>query len=335
VECKGGSICEHGKRRARCKDCKGGSICIHKTLESRCKECNGSGLCIHQKRKDYCKECKVSACICEHGERKSRCKECGGSEVCPHQKLKINCIECDTSGNICEHQKIKSQCPDCDGSKICIHKKRVHMCVDCDGSYICPHQLQKNSCVTCTPENACQHCKFICILTSKWKPYCFRCYCVLHPDANIPRAFKLKEHYVRDALKDEYKETITMVFDKKVEGGCSQLRPDILMDFGTHCIIVEIDENQHRNYSCEEKRMNILYEDVGFRKLIFIRFNPDGYSIGKKKYKSPFSYTEGGVISIQRAEMTRRMAELILKINELKDKEPHEEMRVEYLFYSG
>jgi hypothetical protein len=126
-----------------------------------------------------------------------------------------------------------------------------------------------------------------------------------------------------------------MVFDKKIDGGCSKLRPDILMDFGSHCVIVEIDENQHGNYSCEEKRMVTLYEDIGFRKIVFLRFNPDGYTVGKLKYKSPFKYTQTGAISINKEEMGRRMAELIVVINRFKANEPIEQITVEYLFYSG
>ena len=317
IQCNGGSICDHNKRRSRCADCHGGSICGHNRLRSRCIDCNGSSICPHKRRKDHCTECALSTAICEHKNRKSRCRECDGIECCPHNKLKVNCIECDTSGNMCEHGKIKSQCAICHGSKMCIHDKRKH------------------SCVVCTPSSGCQHCKLISIIGSKWKPYCFRCYCVLHPDAEIPRAYKLKEHYVRDALKEEFKDSITMVFDKKVDGGCSRLRPDILLDFGSHCIIVEIDERQHVNYSCEEKRMVTLYEDIGFRKIVFLRFNPDGYTFGKKTYKSPFSYTATGAISIDRGEMSRRILELVERIKTNKAAEPSEQIVVEYLFYDA
>ena len=312
-ECKGGSICPHNKRRTRCTECNGGSICIHKKLRSRCAECGGNDLCIHKIRKDRCIECKLSKSICEHNLRKSRCADCNGTEICLHGNNKYCCVECD-SKHICIHKKLKSQCADCKGSKICEHQKR------------------KETCIICTPSSACQHCKAISIIGSRFKPYCFRCYCVLHPDISLPRQYKLKEHYVRDALKEEYKETITIIFDKPVQDGCSKYRPDIFMDFGTHCIVIEIDERRHVNYSCEEKRMITLYEDIGFRKIVFLRFNPDGYKVGTNTFCSPFGYTPTGLIKIDNAEMSRRIAELVIQINENRP-EPVEQITINYLFY--
>jgi hypothetical protein len=333
VECKGGSICEHSKRRSRCIECQGGSICPHKQLKSRCVECNGNALCIHKKRKEYCIECATSECICEHQKRKSRCTECQGTEICPHGNNKYFCIECDGK-DICEHKKVKNQCVECDGTRICEHKKRKSICVECNGAYICEHKKQRNQCIICTPDSGCQHCKSIGILSSRWKPYCFRCYCVLNPNAIIPRQFKLKEHYVMDALKDHYKDTLTLIFDKTIEGGCSKHRPDLFIDFGTHCLIIEIDENQHTNYICEQKRMIALYEDNGFRKIVFIRFNPDGYKESSHKYTSPFEYTPSGMIRINKEEMTRRIARLVDQIDAVKE-EPIEPLTIHYLFFTS
>jgi hypothetical protein len=123
-----------------------------------------------------------------------------------------------------------------------------------------------------------------------------------------------------------------MIFDKPIEGGCSKHRPDIFIDFGSHCIIIEIDENRHVSYTCEEKRMAALYEDIGFRKVVFLRFNPDGYTVGIQKYVSPFGYTPTGIIKINEAEMVRRIAELVDKINTFKV-ESKEKIVCEYLFY--
>jgi len=155
----------------------------------------------------------------------------------------------------------------------------------------------------------------------------------LHPDVKIPRQFKLKEHYVMDALREHYKDTLTMTFDKMIEGGCCKHRPDLFIDFGSHCLIIEIDENQHANYICEQKRMIALYEAIGFRKVVFIRFNPDGYREGTQKYKSPFGYTPTGMISINKEEMVRRIARLVEQIDAVKE-EPHEPLTIHYLFFT-
>ena len=50
-------------------------------------------------------------------------------------------------------------------------------------------------------------------------------------------------------------------------------------------IIVEIDEYQHENitYSCENKRIMEISQDLGHRPIIFIRFNPDEYLLNGLK----------------------------------------------------
>ena len=45
----------------------------------------------------------------------------------------------------------------------------------------------------------------------------------------------------------------------------------------THCVIVEIDEHQHRGYedACECARINKIVNGIGGKSIIFIRYNPD------------------------------------------------------------
>ena len=314
MECHGSSICDHNKRRSRCKICKGSSICPHQKLKSRCVDCGGHELCHHKIRREVCIECNGNQ-ICPHQLRKSRCVECGGSEICIHGNNKHNCITCHGK-NVCEHSKLRYQCIDCHGNRTCIHDKRT------------------SACITCTPSSACQHCKAISIIGSQWKPYCFRCYCVLHPDAVIPRKYKLKEHHVVDYLKCHFQDTFTMRFDKIVEGGCSRRRPDVFIDFGSHCLVIEIDENRHIHYTCEEKRMVELYEDIGFRKIVFLRLNPDQYKDGNGKHPSPFRYTRAGILHLEETEFDRRMRHVIDRIR-VHQHEPSEPITIEYLFYGS
>lgn len=94
-------------------------------------------------------------------------------------------------------------------------------------------------------------------------------------------------------LKKKYPE-FTWICDKKIEDGCSRKRPDLLADFGTHIIIIEIDENKHSTYdcSCENKRLMMISQDVNHRPIIFIRFNPDGY-VDKDGKKIKTCWKEG------------------------------------------
>lgn len=82
---------------------------------------------------------------------------------------------------------------------------------------------------------------------------------------------------MRDHVRATFPD-VTWVCDKIVSDGCSRKRPDLLVDLGSHVVIVEIDESQHKGYSCETKRQMQLFLDVGCRPLVFVRFNPDGYT---------------------------------------------------------
>jgi hypothetical protein len=58
--------------------------------------------------------------------------------------------------------------------------------------------------------------------------------------------------------------------------GCSKKRPDFVIDAGTHKVVLEVDEYQHKKgeYNCEVKRMRDITQALGIPTL-FIRYNPD------------------------------------------------------------
>jgi len=62
-------------------------------------------------------------------------------------------------------------------------------------------------------------------------------------------------------------------------------RPDFLFDCGTHFVVLEVDEHQHRGktYECDRKRMYEIFASLGLP-TIFIRYNPDEYKVDRKKY---------------------------------------------------
>jgi hypothetical protein len=68
--------------------------------------------------------------------------------------------------------------------------------------------------------------------------------------------------------------------DKIIDGGiCGLERPDRVYDFGDKIIILECDEEQHRNRNCtcEQTRMVNIGQSFGGVPVYFIRFNPDDY----------------------------------------------------------
>ena len=99
--------------------------------------------------------------------------------------------------------------------------------------------------------------------SKKYKDLCLRCYIQIYPNEPITRNYKTKEHEVVSFIRNEFI-THNWIADKRVNGGCSKRRPDLLLDLGHQVIIVEIDENQHIDYdsSCEDKRIMELSQDV-------------------------------------------------------------------------
>jgi hypothetical protein len=97
-------------------------------------------------------------------------------------------------------------------------------------------------------------------------------------DKPLMRNYKTKEKCVVDAITAKFP-NFTWIADKRVQDGCSRRRPDLLLDMGSHIIIVEVDENKHTDYdcSCENKRLMELSQDLDHRPVVFIRFNPDDY----------------------------------------------------------
>jgi hypothetical protein len=113
----------------------------------------------------------------------------------------------------------------------------------------------------------------------KYNGYCLPCCIQVHPEIKVSRNYKTKENDVVERIKETFP-NFTWIADKRIQDGCSKRRPDLLLDMGSHIIIVEIDENQHTDYdcSCEHKRLMELSQDLHHRPIVFIRFNPDDYT---------------------------------------------------------
>jgi len=131
-----------------------------------------------------------------------------------------------------------------------------------------------------------------------------------------------------EALKNNYPD-IKLIFDKKIDGGCSAKRPDVRIECLTHTIIVECDENKHQGYSCEDKRMMEIFQDLGNRPLVMIRFNPDKYCDNSGCFK----LTKTCGLSLIKKEWNKRIEKLLETVNFSINNIPEKEVTVEYLFY--
>ena len=339
-ECGGSALCKHNKRKEICKECSGSQICEHGKVKQRCKECGGSALCKHNKRKEYCKECGGSA-FCKHNKRKEHCNECGGSGFCKHGKHKRICKECGGSA-ICKHGKNKHYCKDCGGKGICKHGKYKRNCKECGGSAICKHDKWKNNCKECGGHDCCKSewCEVVVGTNGKkkYEGYCLHCFMHLFPDKKVARNYKTKEKDVVDRVKETYPD-FDWIHDKKVQDGCSKRRPDLLLDLGSHIIIIEIDEYQHSGYdtSCENKRLMELSQDVHHRPIVFIRFNPDKYVDSEgNTIKSCWRLNKSGVMTIMKTkeeEWNQRIATLKETIQYWTDNMTDKTIEIAKLFY--
>ncbi len=336
-ECGGGSICKHGKIKYMCKECGGSGICEHGKRKSRCKECGGSDFCSHGKIKYRCKDCDGSG-ICEHGKNKRFCKECGGSAFCSHGTQKYRCKDCEGS-NICEHGKEKYICKECSGSGICEHGKHKSYCKQCRGSQICEHGKQKPYCKLCGGSALCKsHWCETYASNPKYDGFCLNCFIHLFPDKPNTRNYKTKEKDVVDRITQAFPD-FTWVADKRVQDGCSARRPDLLLDLGSHIIIVEVDENKHTDYdcSCENKRLMEISQDLQHRPVIFIRFNPDAYEdINGNYIESCWKLNKQGVICVpknKKSDWEERIAILKEKIQYWIDNPSEKTVEIIELFY--
>jgi hypothetical protein len=135
--------------------------------------------------------------------------------------------------------------------------------------------------------------------TEKYDGHCLRCFMHLFPDKPVCRNYKTKEYSVVEYVTTKHPHP--WITDKRIDGGCSRRRPDLLLDLIDQVLIVEIDENQHIEYdcSCENKRIMELSQDLAHRPIIFIRFNPDDYEKDGLKITSCWGQNKQGTCLVK------------------------------------
>lgn len=310
--------------------------CIHDKRKTRCKDCGGSELCIHERLKNTCKECGGKS-ICEHGNYKPNCKDCGGSQICEHNISRYYCKDCGGKG-ICEHKKFKAQCKECKGNRICEHGLYQPYCKDCGGSHICKHKKQKQTCKECDGSDLCKSSWCEVRRRKDLDNYCFFCYIHVNPDSEITKNYRTKEKSVVDFIIKEFPD-FEWINNKPIIDGCSKKRPDLVCDFGEKVLIIEIDENQHKYYdtSCESARLMHIFEDIGHRPLIMIKFNPDRFINEKgENIKSCWKVEKNGILNnINVKEWENRLSFLKERIQYYISTEITKSVNTEYLFFDS
>ena len=300
-ECSPKVLCKHDKRKQNCRECSPQNFCEHDILKRNCPECNPKLLCEHNIRKNDCRECNPKL-LCKHNIRKKDCRICNPKVLCKHDKRKGDCRECSPQ-NFCKHEKKKRRCHICDGSQLCIH---------------CKHILVRKK-------------RYVESLDKKIR-CCAGCFYNFYPNDEIPRRYKLKQHYFNEKLIEEFGADFFQ-YDKKIKCGCSGRMPDWFIDCYKYSIIIELDEDQHKYTSCDDKRMMELFTDLGNRPLVLIRINPDKYEGRTKKRKGCFDFDEKNTLICDEKKFNKRFNILVEMIKYFIDNEPEKEITTEKLFF--
>ena len=163
------------------------------------------------------------------------------------------------------------------------------------------------------------------ILTGNSRNYCARCFAYMFPGEKCG-PFKTREMKLKEYLESQYSDK-TIVHDKHVE--CHRYRPDFVFDMGSHTIVIELDENQHKTYdtSCDNKRLMAIFQGLGSRHMVMLRFNPDRYD------SAPGCFKRDGVLSGNGKEWNTRTRQLKARIDHWMNTQPDREITVEHLFF--
>jgi hypothetical protein len=162
------------------------------------------------------------------------------------------------------------------------------------------------------------------IVNDSSRDHCSRCTAYLFPDR--PSNFKTREMKLKEYLIAQYPDK-TITHDKSVE--CHLYRPDFVFDMGSHTIVIELDENQHKSYdtSCDNKRLVSIFQGLGSRPMVLLRFNPDRYETTGGCFRKDGSIVGKG------NEWITRTSSLKSRIDHWLAAQPEREITIEHLFF--
>jgi hypothetical protein len=139
---------------------------------------------------------------------------------------------------------------------------------------------------------------------------------------NVKLATERKEMHVRELLRQNGLGDAK--FDQIPNGtACGRERPDCEYELKTHVVILEVDENQHKSYTCEceQIRMVNLSHTYGGKPVFWIRYNPD-------EFKLP----DGTKATIT---LHKREEHLLEWVRYARERIPEAFVEVVHLFYDG
>jgi len=293
---------------------------------------------------------------------------------CPHEKFFYSCLICSPHLK-CEHNRIWRECLICKKTDKYRSRRKnrneyADMMIDeptiypflprfikertigskynLNGEIViwsshgikCRHDKAIHHCSACGPEKFpdlfCQTCKFNSISKkkSRYYPQCTSCYFYSHPEAERKRNYLVRETEMIKEIMKAFPD-VTLTRNRQISDGCSKHRPDCFIDLGSHALVCECDEDHHRSYKCENKRMMSLFTDCNYRKLVLIRVNPDAFKdeFGTK-HSSCFYLDKKHRLQIdENGEWNQRISKLIETMDYHIKNEPEKDFTEIKLFY--
>jgi hypothetical protein len=188
-------------------------------------------------------------------------------------------------------------------------------------------------------ERKCPECGNIDILNKQG--ICVNTCSLLEIDRCIKKRVKKHEESIGKLLKQhiDTSKLIQTWQDQIIDQNCTKKRPDFVFHCGTHVVIVEVDEDQHKSYSnCgttkdekqvgENRRMYEIANTFIGLPVIFLRYNPDSYiDTNGKRGKIPLTKRQDILIKWVQKCITNNLAS--------SSSEKISNLRVKYLFYDG
>jgi len=185
----------------------------------------------------------------------------------------------------------------------------------------------------CLAERKCHQCGALDILNKQG--VCVNICSLVEKDLLMKKRVKKHEEFIGKLLEAEIdvKSTVIEMWrDSVIDSSCTLCRPDFAYHCGTHVVIVEVDEEQHRSYTncgytkeeklkAEQRRMYQIGTIFQGSPIVFLRYNPDSYKDVTDK--------KGAVPNKKRHDVLVRWVKKCIRA-----KWEHG-IHVKYLFYDG
>lgn len=254
------------------------------TKPTHCKEHKTEEMTdLKHSRVERCIECSTRCTYGITGEKATHCSKHKSHDMV--DVVSQMCSKCNAIQGVFGNGDTKKLfCKACsDGN---MKNVRARMCEKCGEHQSCFNykgDAVPRFCTGCKLKNMidvrnprCRSCHLFYVTRKKLCSYC-------SPHSTIKQ--KTREMLVVNRLTEE---KILYEHDNSIGFVCGNYRPDVKIDADTHFVIVEIDEDQHRQYdtSCEIARMLNIHQAIGMR-CVFIRYNPDVFRVHDKVTKVP------------------------------------------------